>query len=71
MSANRSASSYPTCFFATFKTELGRVFASLQHAKQATSEYVDFNNHERIHSTLGYTSPAAAELNPEPAAHAA
>jgi len=58
-------------FFATFKTELGRTFASLQHAQQATSEYVDFYNYERIHSSIGYVSPVAAELNPEPAALAA
>jgi len=57
--------------FATLKTELGRTFASLHHAQQATSEYVDSYNYERIHSFIGYVSPAAAELNPQPTALAA
>ena len=34
--------------FATFKSELGRVFASLHHAQRATSEHVDFYNYECI-----------------------
>ena len=58
-------------FFATLKTELGSTFAHLDHANQAVAEYVDFYNFERIHSTLGYRSPASVELNPEPAARAA
>lgn len=59
-------------FFATLKTELTDTFADLRHAQIAIAEYVDFYNYERIHSTLGYASPAFAELKqPQPAAHAA
>jgi len=48
-----------------------KFYASLHHAQQATSEYVDFYDYERIHSSIAYVSPAAAELNPVPAPLAA
>jgi putative transposase len=53
-------------FFATLKTELGSTFADFDHARQAVAEYIGFYNFERIHSTLGYRSPASAELTPTP-----
>jgi len=58
-------------FFATLKTELSDTFADLRHARAALTEYFDFYNYERRHSTLGNVSPALAELKPQPAVHAA
>ncbi len=51
-------------FFATLKTELvdGRVYASRQEAKSEVFEYIEvFYNRQRLHSALGYRSPADVE----------
>ena len=51
-------------FFHTLKTELIYLkrFESKQEVKSAVFEYIEvFYNRQRIHSTLGYTSPEAFE----------
>jgi transposase InsO family protein len=51
-------------FFATLKTELvhGRHYATRQEAKSEVFEYIEvFYNRHRLHSSLGYESPAAFE----------
>lgn len=51
-------------FFATLKTELvhGRFYATRQEAKSEVFEYIEvFYNRHRLHSSLGYESPAAFE----------
>ena len=50
-------------FFATLKTELvsSVVWASLMEARRDLQAYVAWYNHERLHSTLDYVSPAAYE----------
>jgi putative transposase len=51
-------------FFATLKTELvdGRSYTSRQEAKSQVFEYIEvFYNRQRLHSALGYRSPAQAE----------
>jgi len=59
-------------FFATLKTELGARFDDEEHARTQISEYIeDFYNYRRLHSSLGYASPAEYEIHPQPAARAA
>ena len=51
-------------FFATLKTELvhGRHYRSRQQAKSEVFEYIEvFYNRQRLHSALGYRTPAAFE----------
>lgn len=48
--------------FSTFKSELGERFESYAEAKEKTFDYIEaFYNQRRIHSSLGYLSPAALE----------
>lgn len=47
-----------------YKTELikpGRPWRSLAQVERATAEWVDWYNHHRLHSTLGYLPPAEYE----------
>jgi transposase InsO family protein len=49
-------------FFKTLKTELGRRFDSHEHARRELFEYIEgFYNTHRLHSALGYRSPAEFE----------
>lgn len=49
-------------FFGTFKTELGEDFESAADAKTQAFDYIEiFYNQQRMHSALGYESPAAYE----------
>lgn len=49
-------------FFGTFKTELGEDFASPSEVKHAAFDYIEvFYNQQRMHSALGYESPASYE----------
>jgi len=54
-------------FFATLKSECiqGFVFATRAEAKAELFEYIElFYNRQRLHSQLGYLSPAEYELLP-------
>lgn len=48
-------------FFATLKTELGTTWRSRPEAIEALRQYLDWYNTQRLHSTLGYVSPATFE----------
>lgn len=49
-------------FFGTFKTELGEDFESCADAKGQVFDYIEiFYNQKRLHSVLGYESPADYE----------
>lgn len=53
-------------FFGTLKTELvyHQNYATREAARQSLFEYIEvFYNRERLHSTLGYVSPATFEAN--------
>jgi transposase InsO family protein len=51
-------------WFGTLKTELGEDFEGLAEAKQQLFDYIEaFYNRTRMHSTLGYVSPAEFERN--------
>jgi len=49
-------------FFATLKVELGDTFSSRWAARLALFDYIEiFYNRQRMHSSLGFVSPAEAE----------
>jgi transposase InsO family protein len=48
-------------FFATLKTELDANWRSGPEAIEALRQYLDWYNHERLHSTLDYVSPVTFE----------
>jgi len=48
-------------FFATLKTELETTWRSRAEGSDALRQYIAWYNTERLHSTLGYVSPAAFE----------
>jgi transposase InsO family protein len=49
-------------WFSTVKSELGENFESVDVAKAQLFEYVEvFYNQQRLHSSIGYTTPAAYE----------
>ncbi len=51
-------------FFAALKLELmeGPIYSTREHATQAIFEYLEiFHNRIRMHSSLGYRSPAQIE----------
>jgi len=49
-------------FFATLKAELGDTFSSRQAAHDALFDYIEvFYNRQRLHSSIGYMSPAEYE----------
>jgi len=49
-------------FFATLKTELGDTFPSLETARRELFEYIEgFYNTRRIHTSIGWMSPAQYE----------
>ena len=55
-------------FFATLKRELAddAEWATREEARRAVFEYIDvWYNQQRRHSSLGYVSPAAFELQQE------
>ena len=53
-------------FFGTFKTELGEEFENLSALRNECFDYIEvFYNRQRLHSTLGYFSPAEFEENAE------
>jgi transposase InsO family protein len=53
-------------FFASFKGELiaTRPWATCAAARRAIVEYISWYNGTRLHSTLGYRSPAEYETTP-------
>ena len=68
ISMSRKANCYDNAvvesFFKTIKTELTRrrKFCTKDEAKSAIFEYIEiFYNRKRMHSTLGYLSPAEYE----------
>jgi len=50
-------------YFHTFKAEAihGRVFKTQEEAVQRSQQYIAFYNQERLHSSLGYTTPQKYE----------
>jgi putative transposase len=49
-------------WFSTLKSELGERFESAAHAKEQLFEYIEvFYNQQRMHSAIGYASPAEFE----------
>jgi putative transposase len=48
-------------FFASLKLEVGGAFRSAQEAIENIRPYIQFYNHERRHSSLGYQSPVHYE----------
>lgn len=51
-------------WFGTLKTELGETFESAFDAKRLLFDYIEvFYNRKRMHSSLGYVSPAEFERN--------
>jgi putative transposase len=49
-------------FFSTLKKELGEIFDSRNQARREVFDFIEvWYNRQRIHSTLGYTSPAEYE----------
>lgn len=49
-------------FFSTLKRELGEVFETRNQARHEVFDFIEvWYNRQRIHSTLGYTSPAEYE----------
>lgn len=66
-SMSRAANCYDNAFmescFGTFKTELSVTeYKSMAVAKRALLEYIEYYNTQRIHSSLGYLTPAAFEV---------
>ena len=51
--------------FGSLKTERvhGAKFQSIEEAKQDVLDWITWYNTERLHSTLGFKSPAAFEAN--------
>ncbi|MEM6484100.1 MAG: integrase core domain-containing protein [Pseudomonadota bacterium] len=51
--------------FGTMKTELQlEDYASDAEAKREIGQYVDYYNHRRLHSSLGYLTPSEFERQP-------
>jgi transposase InsO family protein len=49
-------------WFSTFKSELGEHFESFADAKEKSFDFIEiFYNQQRIHSSIGFVSPAARE----------
>jgi len=56
-------------WFATLKGELGEDFETLHEAKRQLFDYIEaFYNRKRLHSAIGYVSPAEFERNARAAA---
>ena len=61
-------------FFHTLKTELihHKKYHTREEARRDIFEYIEvFYNRQRLHSSLGYKSPAEFEFEFQPAAYAA
>ncbi|MBV1859791.1 MAG: IS3 family transposase [Nannocystaceae bacterium] len=69
---HRSINAVVESFFATLKTEVGEAFDDQATARSEIGNYIDrFYNYQRLHSSLGYVSPADYEAQPRTAARAA